>query len=183
MASNHSRSSRVVPQARIEGVDRDAILDTSAAWTTREQWRIAVAGIAVALLIPLAGNAADLALPAEPPATQVASDTSILVQKPNEPAPLEFDVLLPQQRSLRERDPRFDRMLKNLPDLDPNGSVPFRKGWTENIADAFHRQMVNGPDECEPNQCVGDEMKEQRMKQMDTDYGPQDDWTWTPPSR
>ncbi len=92
-------------------------------------------------------------------------------------------MLLPQQRSLRERDPKFDRMLKNLPDLDPNNSVPFRKGWTENIADAFHRQVVNGPDECEPSQCVGDEMKEQRIKQMDTDYGPQDDWTWTPPSR
>jgi hypothetical protein len=135
----------------------------------------------------MTASAADLALPAEPaaPTSNIASssDASILLQRQNEPAPLEFDVPLPQQRNLRERDPKFDRMLKNLPDLDPKNAVPFKKGWTENIADAFHRQLINGPDECEPSKCVGDEMKEQRLKQMDTDFGPQDDWTWTPPSR
>lgn len=183
MVSNPSRSSRVAPQARIERLDRDASLDGCAAWTTWEPQRIAVGWMAIALLIPLAGNAADLALPPEFAATQVVSDTSILIQKPNEPAPLEFDVLLPQQPSLRERDPKFDRILKNLPDLDPNNSVPFRKSWTENIADTFHRQMLNGPDECQPSRCVGHEVKQRRMQQMNTDFGPQDDWTWTPPSR
>lgn len=138
-----------------------------------------------ALLLPIVATAADLALPGEAatPASTASSDASILLQQPDEPAPLQFEVQLPQQRSLRERDPKFDRMLKALPDLDPNNTVPFHKGWTESIADAFHRQLINGPDECEPNKCVGEEMKDQRMKQLNTDYGPQDDWTWTPPSR
>lgn len=132
--------------------------------------------------MPISASAADLALPAEPSSSNLAGDASILIQQHEEPAPLEFDVPLPRQRSLRERDPQFDHLLKNLPDLETQ-DVPFKKGWTEAIADAFNRQLLNGPDECEPNKCVGAEQVKQRMRQLDTDYGPQDDWTWTPPSR
>jgi hypothetical protein len=49
----------------------------------------------------------------------------------------------------------------------------------ERFAAALADQAVNGPGEpSELGAATG-----RRLNQMDPDLGPQDDWTWTPPSR
>lgn len=115
----------------------------------------------------------------QPPPARAKSG-SVVVQQ--EEGGLEFDVPLPRQRSLRERDPKFDRLLKSLPDLGTE-DVPFKPGWTEKLADSFKDQLKNGPGECEPSKCAAQEATRARLQQMNPDYGPTDDWTWTPPSR
>jgi hypothetical protein len=128
------------------------------------------------VLAMTAAAAAEEAAPAAPAAGP--NSGSVVIQQ--EEGGLVFDVPLPRQRSLRERDPKFDRMLKGLPDLGTE-DVPFKEAWTEKIVNAFNDQLKNGPGGGEVDDL--DRQKYQRMQQMDTDTGPQDDWTWTPPSR
>jgi hypothetical protein len=148
-------------------------------------------GLVVLLAISATASAANLTLPASvtsaPPEAQAPPPPPADVPPPidKDPNGLEFDVHLPQQqRSLRDHDAKFEHMMKTLPDLDPNNSVPFKKAWTENVVDSFNSQLKNGPDpKCESHECVGSEMAQQRVKQLNTDFGPEDDWTWTPPSQ
>ncbi|MDB5971800.1 MAG: hypothetical protein JWQ90_4250 [Hydrocarboniphaga sp.] len=143
------------------------------------------AGVFMAVGIIATSAPAFAADPDSTSATPDAATTRSVVIPPEpepEPGGLVFDVPLPQQRSLRENAPKFDRLLQGLPDLETHG-VPFKKGWTEAIVDSFNSQWKDGPPPCKPNQCVGADQVGQRLQQLDTDYGPQDDWTWTPPSR
>ena len=90
---------------------------------------------------------------------------------------LSFTVPL-KRWDLRKNDPRLDRLLDTIPDLGTDG-VPFEQGWAESYLD----QLRNGPRDCKANNCVMQQVTDRRIQQMDGNLGPQDDWTWTPPSR
>ncbi len=125
-----------------------------------------------------AGAAASTAaLAAETVAPPVDEPASLVLKEEG----LSFTVPLPRGRNLRDRDPRFERLIQGLPELETD-DVPFKKAWTESLAESFKDQLVNGPRECQPNRCEGAAVNSRRLQQMNTDLGPQDDWTWTPPA-
>jgi len=135
---------------------------------------------AVVMMMFATATAAAAETPGAAPASTPPPGTgSVVIQQ--EAGGLVFDVPLPRQRSLRDRDPKLDQLLKGLPGLGTE-NVPGEKAWTESLVDSFEDQLKNGPPPCQPNRCIGQEATGQRLQQMDTDFGPQDDWTWTPPS-
>ena len=126
-----------------------------------------------ALALSLAGTAHAN----DAPASAGSDDESMVIHHDG----LQFDVEV-DERSLRERDPRLDRVIQDLP-IFGNSDTQFQTGWTEKVAASARDQTVNGPAPCVSGGCVGAETLQRRMSQMDMNNGPQDDWTWTPPSR